>query len=81
MLAEITKWLEWMTIINLAMYVFSVVLLLLLKETTYRMHSKLFAMDQSQVAAITYTYFGIYKLLIIVFNIAPLIALYLVQIE
>ena len=46
-----------------------------MKKLVCRMHGKLFAISEENVAMATYAYLGIYKILLLVFNIVPYIAL------
>ena len=70
---------RWMTIINVGLLVLSSVLIMMLKRIVCRMHGKLFGVGEDKVAIICYSYLGVYKVLIIVFNIVPYIALLLIQ--
>ena len=78
-LEQLTELLKWMTIINIGLLVFSVLLIMLLKNFVAKMHSKLFGIKQDQVAIVAYSYLGIFKVLIIVFNIVPYISLLLIH--
>lgn len=75
---QILSFFQWMTIINISILVISFVLFTAFKKTVYGYHSRLFGIDESQVAVISYQYFGIYRLLVIVFNIVPYVTLYII---
>ncbi len=66
---------KWMTLINVAILVLSFFLFALFKKTVCRVHGRFFGIDESQVASTSYLYFGIYRLLVIIFNIVPYISL------
>jgi uncharacterized protein DUF6868 len=78
-LEQITNLFQWMTIINVLLLVFSSVLVMTLKEVVCKMHGKLFGLEKNQVAIVIYSYIGMYKILVIVFNIIPYIALRVIQ--
>jgi hypothetical protein len=69
----------WMTVINLGLFLFSVILSLILRQTIYKIHGKLFGISEDKVAAVVYSFFGTYKIAIIVFNIVPYVALLLIN--
>jgi len=68
----------WMTIINVAALTLSFFLVMPLKKVACRVHAKLFGITEQNVAVAVYAYMGIYKILVIVFNIVPYIALVIV---
>lgn len=76
---SVTEVVKWMTIINVGILVGSSVLVMIFKRVLYRAHSKMFRIPEENVAAITYGYLGAYRLLVIVFNIVPYIALSIVR--
>ena len=78
-LDHLTELFKWMTIINVGLLVLSVALLVILKDVMKNMHSKMFDIKEEQIPVIAYCYLGMYKLLIIVFNLVPYIALSLMQ--
>lgn len=78
-LEQLTELFKWMTIINVALLILSGVLIMTLKKTVYRVHGKLFGLSEDQVAAVSYNYLGIHRLLVIVFNLVPYVSLVLVQ--
>ena len=44
-----------------------------------KIHSKLFGVTETQISAVVYAYLGMFKVLIIVFNIVPYIALMMID--
>ena len=78
-LEQLTDLFKWMTIINVALLILGGVLIMTLKRTLYRAHSRLFGLSEDQVAAVSYNYLGIFKLLVIVFNLVPYVSLVLVR--
>ncbi|MHC4288828.1 MAG: DUF6868 family protein [Planctomycetota bacterium] len=72
---EVREMLGWCTVINIALMIFSFVLICALRSFVYKMHTKWFPMSEQVFNAIVYSYLGLYKICIIVFNIIPWIAL------
>jgi len=78
-LEQITELFKWMTIINIGLLLFSTLLIMILKNFMCNMHAKLFNVKEDQVAIVAYSYLGVFKVLIIVFNIVPYISLLLIR--
>lgn len=69
----------WMTLINIGIMILSVVLINCLRSFIHQFHGKLFKLSKEQLNIILYSYLGIYKIGIILFNLVPYIALQLVK--
>jgi len=76
---QLTEFFKWMSIINVGIFVLSSILIMLLKGIMCIMHGKLFGIKEDKVAIVSYGYLGIYKVLVIVFNIVPYVSLLLIQ--
>jgi hypothetical protein len=50
-----------------------------LKKVIGRIHGRLFGIPEDKVAAMAYGYLGIYRLLVIVFNIVPYVSLAIIK--
>ena len=74
-LEQLTELFQWMTLLNAGILTLSAILVMALKGTVYRLHAKLFGLSESEVAAVSYTYLGLYRALFLVFNLAPWLAL------
>lgn len=72
---QLTDLFMWMSIINVAILTLSAILGMTLKGYFYKKHAQLFGLKESEVAVVAYNYLGTYRLLVIVFNIVPYIAL------
>ena len=68
----------WCAVINIALLLFSSLWVTVFREFTKRVHSALMQVDESELNAYYFQYLGNYKLLVLVFNIVPYIALRLV---
>jgi len=68
----------WCAVINIALLLFSSLWVTVFREFTKRLHSTLMQVDASELNAYYFQYLGNYKLLILVLNIVPYIALRLI---
>ena len=78
-LEQLSEFFKWMTILNVVVLGLSTLLVLILKNVMCRMHGKMFGIKEETVAIAAYSYLGMCKVLVIVFNIVPYIALQLMQ--
>ena len=72
---QLVSFLGWCSVINIAVLLFSTIMLVLMKDFVIRTHSKMFDLDPQTLPAIYFRYLGNFKVLVIVFNLAPYIAL------
>lgn len=72
---ELTVFLGWCTVINLSIYTFSALFIVVFKRFTTSIHSKLVGMDACELPSLYFKYLGNYKIGIFIFNLAPYIAL------
>jgi hypothetical protein len=75
----LTNFFMWCTILNAGMFLLSLVLILALKNVAFKMHSKLFGITRAAYDATIYGFLGFWKVVIIVFNVVPWIALLIVK--
>jgi len=68
----------WCTIITGALFVFSVVMFMLVPDLAASVHGKLFSIPQESVGIAAYSLIGVYKILFLVFNVVPYVALLIV---
>ncbi len=76
---ELTSFLGWCSVINMGVLVFSTIMLALMKDVAINMHSKIFSLNPQILPPIYFRYLGNLKLLVIVFNLAPYIALKIIS--
>ena len=76
---QLTNLFKWMTIINIGLLVLSSVLVMVLRNFICKIHGRLFGIKEDNVATVVCGYLGMFKVLVIVFNIVPYIALWLIQ--
>ena len=71
----LTELLGWACVINIAILMFSTLMLIVMRGSVTKIHSKLFGLDEKDLGRAYFQYLGQYKIAIIVLNIAPYIAL------
>jgi hypothetical protein len=74
-IAELTNLFGWMTVINIAILLFTTLIVVIFKNRISSMHSKIFSIDKNQVLLGYFDYLSRYKALILFFNLAPYVAL------
>lgn len=72
---EFTMFLGWCTVVNIGILVFATLFLILFKRFVIRFHSQAFGIDASELPKIYFNYLANYKIVVLVFNFAPYIAL------
>ena len=78
-LNQLTELFKWMTIINIVIFIVSSLLSIALKRIVCKTHGKLFGIDESSVSIVLYSYLGVYRVFILVFNIVPYVSLLIVK--
>lgn len=71
----LTRFFMWCTIVNTGLLAFAFLFLVFASDFVYRMHGKWFPMPRETFSIVLYGYLGVYKLLILVFNLVPWVAL------
>ena len=71
----LTELLGWASVINIAILIFSTVMLIAMRGFVTVIHSKLFGLDEKDLGRAYFQYLAQYKIAIIVLNIAPYLAL------
>ena len=74
-LDTITQFLGWCTVINMGILVLIAVMLMTMQATAVRMHSRMFGVSEKDLPRIFYQYMANYKILIVVLNFVPYLAL------
>jgi hypothetical protein len=73
----IREFLLWCSVINVGLLLLSFAMLVLLRPFVFKMHSGWSGLNEQQFNTAVYGLLGLYKILIIVFNVVPLIAIYI----
>jgi hypothetical protein len=74
----LTTFFMWCTIINGVMFVLSVTMCILAPDVVYRIQSKWFPIPRETFNVAMYSFIGLYKILFIVFNVVPYVAMLIV---
>lgn len=72
---EFTMFLGWCTVVNMGILVIATLFLTLFKRVVIRFHSKAFGINASELPTIYFNYLANYKIVVLVFNFAPYLAL------
>lgn len=72
---EITMLFAWMTTINAGILLFSTIAIISMRRFIARVHGKMFNIDEKDALRAYFQYLGQYKIAVIVFNLAPYLAL------
>ena len=68
----------WCTVLNVGMLIFTFVITAFGGDWVYKMHSKLYPMPRETFNVVIYAFMGVYKVLVIMFNLIPYLALSIV---
>lgn len=74
-LAQLANALGWCALINYAVLMVWFILLLVLRDWTYSIHTRWFRLNRDTFDLVHYAGMGLFKLFIWMFNLAPYIAL------
>lgn len=72
---EITLFLGWCLIINVCIFVFTLLLITIFKGILTKINQKLFAIQPPELARLYFKYLSNYKLGILIFNLVPYLSL------
>lgn len=65
----------WCTIVNVAVMIFTFLICVFAGDLIYRKHSKWFPMPRETFNVVLYSYLGVYKIGVLIFNLVPYVAL------
>lgn len=65
----------WCSVFSMALFILSALMLFAFRESIINLHSKLSGVDAEALPEIYFNYLGLFKVLIIIFNIVPYLAL------
>ncbi len=75
---QLTGFLGWCTVINTGVLLLATLALILMRDFTVRVHAGLFNLEKRVLEEQYFQYLAQYKLLIVMFNLVPYIALRLI---
>ena len=71
----LTTFFGWCSVINICLLTFSAVFVVTLRKTAVSIHSKMFNLEEDDLKKAYFNYLALYKIVTIIFNIVPWIAL------
>ncbi len=74
-LQTFTSFFMWCTIINGGIFVVWTVFSLFARDFMYRVHSKWFSIPRETFEPVIYSFLGLFKIVYLVFNVVPYLAL------
>lgn len=78
-LSTLREFLLWNMVINVGLLIFSSLMILAMRDWVYRLHGKMFRLPEEKIASAMYKIIAFYKIIIIVFNVVPYIALRIIE--
>lgn len=69
----------WCTIINAGLLIFMSLILTFAGDWIYRLHTKWFPLPRETFNAMIYSFLGLYKIVFLVFNLVPYVALLIMK--
>ena len=75
----LTAFFKWCTIINVALFAFSAIMSIAASDLIFSAHGPLFNLPREIFDIVLYSFLGLYKVLILVFNIVPWVALVIIN--
>jgi hypothetical protein len=74
-MSELTTFFGWCTVINLAVYMFTALFIIVFKGFTVAVHSKILAVEAAELPMLYLQFLAHYKIAILLFNLTPYLAL------
>ncbi|MDZ8119970.1 DUF6868 family protein [Pontiella agarivorans] len=65
----------WMTLINLALFIFTALMSAFCRGLIYKVHSRMFGLSEETTNKALYYFLAFYKIIFITFNLIPWLAL------
>ena len=78
-LEQWTQFFQWATIVAMAIYLWTAVMVIFAKKFIYGFHKKWFDMSYEAYSIAIYAYLGLFKVMMIVFIVVPYLALLLMH--
>jgi hypothetical protein len=74
-ISQLTELLGWATVINIAYLLLATLMLIFMKGSVTSIHKKLFDIDEKELNSKYFDFLSTYKIVMLVFIVAPYIAL------
>ncbi len=75
----LTAFFKWCTIINIGVFFVSALMIMAASDFIYNMHGQIYHMPREAMDVALYAFLGLYKIVILVFNLVPYVALRIVD--
>lgn len=76
---NLTAFLGWCTLINFGLLIIAAVAIVLMRGSISGIHASMFKLEQNDLSSAYFQYLANYKILIIVFNLVPYLALRIIS--
>ncbi len=77
-LQSLTEFFKWCSIINACLLIISIIMITAAPDFIYGFHGKWFSLTRESFDTIFYGFLGVYKILFLVFNLVPYVALLII---
>ena len=74
-IAELTTWLGWTSLINIALLAVATIVLISMRGTIVGLHRGMFDLSEAELSRAYFQYLAQFKIVVLVFNVAPYLAL------
>jgi len=74
-ISQLTELLGWASVINIGYLLLATLILMFMRGTVSSIHSKMFDIDEKEIRSKYFDFLSIYKIVTLVFMVAPYIAL------
>ena len=74
-MTELANFLGWCTLLNFGMLIFAAIMLVVAHKPVAKIHGRMFDIESSELSKAYFNFLSNYKILIIVFNLVPYLAL------
>lgn len=78
-IAILTKFFMWCTILNVGLLFLAFLIWIFAADFIYKLHGRWFAMPRETFNVVFYSFLGIFKILVYVFNLVPWVVLLIIR--
>ena len=71
----LTTFFMWCAILNIGLLLLASLILVFAGDFVYRLRSKWFPMPREMFSVVTYSFLGLFKIAVLIFNVVPYVAL------
>jgi len=74
-ISQLTEFLGWASVINIGYLFLATIMIMFMKDTMFSIHKKMFDIDEKELNSKYFDFLSTYKIMTLVFVVAPYIAL------